>query len=424
MGSFNGVCIVSGLPIEAGDPIRFLALTQSRYHTGAEYVCYVGGRWQLRGVPLRGKYNDYGSIEDFEPKVLTTRVFFESFALDVIEKGVGDNQCHDVHVRRKMKPAEWLSALWEGRVEVSDERARAPMPADMAKFRREMQEKYDREVPEGIPTMHRLEKLLKGADLPVTTSYGENGYVLDEQSRGYIRVRWGAYGGGEKHLEKARKLFEEAGYPGVVTAGTGSYSGKAELLVVPSPKIDHFGGDGVGPARYTDRDVPRPVAQAMVREDVWQLLLRVKLTSWSHKGVITVETFKEAAKEYLAKRKALEEERVKKGMPESLRYLLNDRVDHENLFGGGFHKPEGETGWGLLESFELAQKLAIDENELESFVSDLCETMMAQWAYSHLHGQWHPSTNGSQEPNWPSVRNFHRRLGKIRGKWEDEPADE
>ena len=59
MGSFNATCIVSNLPIEYGDKVRFLALTESAYHKGNEHICYVGGRWQVRGAPIKAKYNDY-----------------------------------------------------------------------------------------------------------------------------------------------------------------------------------------------------------------------------------------------------------------------------------------------------------------------------------------------------------------------------
>jgi hypothetical protein len=88
MGSFNATCIVSNLAIEHGTPVRFLALTENRWHRGNEHICYVSGRWQLRCPPLRAEYNDYGSIEHIK-KRLANRVFFESLSGDCVEKGMG-----------------------------------------------------------------------------------------------------------------------------------------------------------------------------------------------------------------------------------------------------------------------------------------------------------------------------------------------
>src|SRR5512140_3497244 len=105
MGSFNATCIISGLPIEAGTPVRYLALTQNNTNKPNGHSCYVHGRWQLRCPPLKAQYNDYGSIEHIK-KRFTNRVFFESLSVDCVEKGVGDNQCHDVQVRPGMSRKE------------------------------------------------------------------------------------------------------------------------------------------------------------------------------------------------------------------------------------------------------------------------------------------------------------------------------
>lgn len=163
MGSFNATCVISGLPIEAGDKVRFLALTQNRYNEPNGHACYVTGRWQPRCPPLRASYNDYGSIEHIK-KRFANKVFFKSFDQDVVEKGIGDNTCHDVQVRRGMPRRDWLKALWEGRVEVEDHR-RWVAPKD-----------YVAPEPElGVPSLIRIEAVLKGAGLKVSTQYQEDG---------------------------------------------------------------------------------------------------------------------------------------------------------------------------------------------------------------------------------------------------------
>src|SRR5574338_745990 len=194
MGSFNATCIVSNLPIEAGTPVRFLALTRSQYNEGNEHVCYVGGRWQLRGAPIKAEYNDYGTIENWE-KSFTTKIFFKSFDQDVVEKGVGDNQCHDVHVRVGMSEDEWIDALWEGRVEIIDHLNRQVKTSDKPFV------VQDEHIRKGLPTIYRVETALKNAGLPVTTAYGAEGYVIDEVIHGFIRVRFGRHHDDSVELE-------------------------------------------------------------------------------------------------------------------------------------------------------------------------------------------------------------------------------
>lgn len=417
MGSFNAVCVVSGLPIQAGDRVRFLTLAQTLYG-GHGIVCYVGGRWQLQFPPIRAKYNDYGSIEGYDSKDLVTRVFFGLLAHNAVEKGVGDNTVHDVHVRRTMSEEQWLRALQSGRVEITD----APLTPYTGKFKKFLADMAQSEpIPVGIPTLARLEETLKDVRPGVTTGYNTPGFVLDELSRGYIRVRWGAYEEKwvlKRHLERAQKRITSAGYPCVLTAGTGSYPSEYELLVLPAPDAN-FRGPGM--QKTDEHDAQRPVSQAMIREDVWQLLLRIKLQTYVYKKgfvSVTVPELKKAAQEFLARiEKAEAEARTPKD--KALNKLLENMMRHDDLFGAHFHQPEGETGLGFKDAFALARKLAKKPTEMDSFLHDLCETMVAQRAYAHLHGQWHPVSTGGQEGNWPSVRNFHRRLGKIRGRWED-----
>ena len=61
--------------------------------------------------------------------------------------------------------------------------------------------------------------------------------------------------------------------------------------------------------------------------------------------------------------------------------------------------------------------------ELRAYVLDMADTLYVEWAYSRLHGQWHPSTNGGQDGNWDSHRAFYLKLAEIRGQWEEPETD-
>ncbi len=426
MGSFNATCIVSNLPIEAGTKVRFLALTENAYHKGNEHICYVGGRWQVRNAPIKAEYNDYGSIENWE-KSVTTDLFFKSFDTDAVEKGVGDNQCHDVHVRHGMSYEEWLEALWEGRVEVTDSRPATSDKPFVVK---------DEDIRSGLPTIHRIEKIITDAGFKNTTQYGGEGYVVDDVIYGFVRVRYSRHHSEDTAaLEKLLPYIQKAGYAAMITCGSGYYSNHSEILVAPAPSVDERGisqsSFGLAGRDYP-HNKPRAVSHAMIREDVWQILLNTSIESWD--GTLSFDKMKEdaikALNEALAKKEEIE--RLKKDKSEDnssllIRLLLHDmdNYDRDNLFTSLLYPREGESGFTLKRAFKFAcEQENLSKEELIKHVLDIAEMAYVQCVYSHLHGQWHPTTNSGQDGNWKEHRAFLQKLIEIKGRWEDECEDD
>ena len=66
MGSWNGTCMISNLPIMSGDKIK-LVLLQPRF-SSKKFVCsgycYSTGLMTPLFLPIEGEYNDYGMIEN------------------------------------------------------------------------------------------------------------------------------------------------------------------------------------------------------------------------------------------------------------------------------------------------------------------------------------------------------------------------
>jgi hypothetical protein len=64
MGSWSGTCAVTNLSIEVGDPvvIFLLANVDDREHNDNGF-CYVDDIWCPIGLPIYGKYADYGEME-------------------------------------------------------------------------------------------------------------------------------------------------------------------------------------------------------------------------------------------------------------------------------------------------------------------------------------------------------------------------
>ncbi len=119
MGSFASTCCVSGLPIEAGDDVRYFLLTKNPYDDD-NLRCYIHDLFYPRVYPIRAQYNDYGSIENFE-KGAAREAFLDGLKLDLVELGWGNNSCHDTSTSKKMTFEHMLEAAWEGRLSVRRE---------------------------------------------------------------------------------------------------------------------------------------------------------------------------------------------------------------------------------------------------------------------------------------------------------------
>jgi hypothetical protein len=116
MGCFSYSCSISGLPIVSSDSVVFLALAKAS--SGHDQGIGVTHAWEPATVPIVGRYNDYGSVEELEEST-ATRAFFDSLARRAVERSVGENSCHDVAIcPSSMTREEWLTALWEERVQI------------------------------------------------------------------------------------------------------------------------------------------------------------------------------------------------------------------------------------------------------------------------------------------------------------------
>lgn len=285
MGSFAFTCCVSGLPIEVGDEVRYFLLTENKY---GELACYVHDHWNPRTWPIKAKYNDYGSIEDWEEGPLVDAII-EGFRLDLIEKGTGSNQYHDVPIRKKMTFKNVLDAVKEDRLTVDSE-------APERESKRQMKEWYEshglakdreRPTPPWYPTLQNVERLL-GSSV-------EN-YCVDEKGDS-IRVRIAGYGK-DTILEEAQKLLEKD-FLTIIVAGEVNSSGR-ELRCFMKPGRDEQGYDRYYYKRPEGKELR--IKQAMIREDVWQALLKIPIESWYYKDN-SIEAYRKSVCEFIEKSK-------------------------------------------------------------------------------------------------------------------------
>lgn len=67
MGCWNGTCGVTQLSLPHGERIAYFLIANVNDHEGNDQgFCYVDDIWCPIALPIYGKYNDYGSIEDIE----------------------------------------------------------------------------------------------------------------------------------------------------------------------------------------------------------------------------------------------------------------------------------------------------------------------------------------------------------------------
>ena len=97
MGSFNKIGFISSLPIMYGDETTLVFMLPNKYndnkHSG---VCYSTDWYEQAFLPLFGRYDDYGRIEDVE--VTKGVEFIENFfGVDI---GIMINEVDDNSVGR------------------------------------------------------------------------------------------------------------------------------------------------------------------------------------------------------------------------------------------------------------------------------------------------------------------------------------
>lgn len=399
MGSFASTCCISGLPIEAGDAVRYLLLTQNPYCTGG-FVCEPHGRWAPRTWPIKAKYNDYGSIEDWETGPVQALIM-RGLQADLIEVGVGDNSIHDVSVKKDMSFEELLNAVWEGRVMVK----RNALDAEYAE---EIIPTLD--TPKWVPTLRNVEAVLSEVQLP-----GQRCYLVDEQ-RGHVRVRWdgssGDYGTDEERLLTAKAVLEQT-FAVVLTAGSGAYASAVELLCFMAPGQDE---DGYDRRNFHGRDEKSPllVQQAMIREDVWQALLGLKLAnSYGRNPPHSIDDYRRSVSNFFNKLQAQKEQ-----FTESSQERRKTLADWEIERAG-----RGEPGAFLLatENIPFAVGLSYHANLLiedghadEEFAALAAEFSFIWRALLDVRYVWRPSdTAGPQCGEYKAHATFLRAMTKA-----------
>jgi hypothetical protein len=119
MGCWNKTCALSNLPIHAGERVYVFALSESPFFK-EEPACYTDYMYSPILLPFESDYDDYGSGECSSGASLP--VVLNLISKNLIEKELGENEFHDVEVKREgFDEDAFYTSAREGRLEVSTE---------------------------------------------------------------------------------------------------------------------------------------------------------------------------------------------------------------------------------------------------------------------------------------------------------------
>lgn len=450
MGSFAYTCAISGLPIEAGDKVRYLLLTKNPYHSGAENTCYIHDLWFPRTFPLKGSYNDYGSVEKVTAGA-EREIWLEGLDKDMVERGWGENSCHDVPTKKSMKFDELLNAVQEGRILVqreynhygSMEDRLERIDAMLGKKKRtedtrSPEEKRDSKVPAGVPTMYRVQKIAEKLSLAIYDgSWSKPSIIIDSPKTGEVRIRCHCmYGEKLKPDEKfsaGAAVKQQVEVLSALQEALGEYSTmistssdgcavsvdrkhdsphyiqpNTELLVRPKP------GTHDGEIREADKKEPLPVGHAMIREDVWQALIKNNTVEhWSGKKTvhIGIDAFYEGVNNYVKYLKTeMKSDYYKKYGP------LGGRLETHNDNPGAWIATQDIIPFtiGLASHFNIM--MGKDEVP-EGFFKTVAEFAFINSVLAQTRYQWRTSSSaGPQFGEWEKHENLLKSLADLAHK--------
>ncbi len=314
MGSFSSTCVLSGLPIHAGDAVKCILVTANRFRDTRP--CYPTDLWFPRTLAIDAFYNDYGSFENVtKESAQVLDAWLKGFDKDLAERGSGSNQYHDTPVTKGMSLVYLLDGMRAGRVKVHTKdsiltrrrvkamntfisevkEAVAADPGVVKKIRERLLKKGSGEtvtvdpspeLPPPVPatppppapkeehpraTTRKLISAILAKKLPEVPAFkeGREGYAPAQYTKGCVIIRWQGYSDSSQQMAKIVETLKAEGFPVVVAAGTGDYDHGKDVIYVLSRTGTLFGGD--------QKDPPQTVSFAMIRKDVWDAILQGKV---------------------------------------------------------------------------------------------------------------------------------------------------
>jgi len=101
MGSWNGTCFMTGLPVLGGDIVRMLLLTSAEpRERGGEGHCYPDQYWVPTSFAVKCTYEDYGRYIPVDGQERMVNMIVDNLKTRIVEFDLGKNKSHDIAVKR------------------------------------------------------------------------------------------------------------------------------------------------------------------------------------------------------------------------------------------------------------------------------------------------------------------------------------
>ena len=134
MGCWNKTCGLTGLHINAGAEVYVFLLEENTNKTDR---CYTTSFWNPLLLPFNSIYNDYGGGEDSSGPAFP--IIMNEVAKRLIERDVGENQCHDIAVKREgFGEEEFFESTHEHRLLFADRYSQSGQLVDFTMFRKDV----------------------------------------------------------------------------------------------------------------------------------------------------------------------------------------------------------------------------------------------------------------------------------------------
>ena len=419
MGSFNVACAISGLPCTPGDPVYAILLTRNK--AGDSRDSYPNDVWVPRTPAMLGTYADYGRVDFSDEIAEQTLQRLACVMLDLESVETSGSLGRGGHVRHGMGLAAYLNAIDEGTLVVSCESSRSIREMN-AKFETVGATQAENEPLIGpIPTVSSVVAVLEAGGLK-SNDPAASCFFVSEVEKGEIVVSCESWG--RLKIEEATAVVAKT-YAAVIARGRGHDESEV-VRVFPKPKAEGW----VGPAPWWIREDPRSVALAVVRADVWDAMLKLRVPSWRHEGGLSLDHYVEAEQVFRDLSLGFNDGRGSDDLDPTLRRALN-RGSIDNILweqrspvtghlgctscAGGSGAP-GITGWSLHHEAWRDMIASKDPVVLETAAAVGLRFAECCMVYDHMATmsmRIMPSKYAGQDPQWGTHANLHHTIAEI-----------